>query len=123
MEIKFLAPHAIDATLTPYPRLLDGVIPHRFRERDWALDAHKTVSYDDHDRAALMGVLRRRDTGERLVFVSTHLARNPESLKQQGVRLRQVAQLMRELHTFYKEQGIDLCGNQPVCRVRPTILH
>ena len=78
-----------------------------FRERDWALDAHRTISYDDHDRAALMGVLRRRDTGERLVFVSTHLARNPESLKQQGVRLRQVAQLMRELHTFYKEQGID----------------
>jgi mRNA deadenylase 3'-5' endonuclease subunit Ccr4 len=94
-----------------------------FRECDWALDAHKTMSYDDHDRAALMGVLRRRATGERFVFVSTHLARNPESLKQQGVRLRQVAQLMRELHTFYKEQGIDLCGNQPVCRVRPTILH
>ena len=64
-----------------------------FRERDWALDAHRTVSYDDHDRAALMGVLRRKDTGERFVFVSTHLARNPESLKQQGVRLRQVAQL------------------------------
>ena len=94
-----------------------------FRERDWALDAHKTVSYDDHDRAGLMGVLRRKDTGERFVFVSTHLARNPESLKQQGLRLRQVAQLMRELHTFYKEQGIDLCGNQPVCRVRPIILH
>ena len=78
-----------------------------FRERDWALDAHKTVSYDDHDRTGLMGVLRRKDTGERFVFVSTHLARNPESLKQQGLRLRQVAQLMRELHTFYKEQGID----------------
>ena len=42
-----------------------------------------------------------------MVFVSTHLARNPESLQQQGVRLRQVAQLMRELHTFYKEQNID----------------
>ena len=54
-----------------------------------------------------MGVLRRKDTGERFVFVSTHLARNPESLKQQGLRLRQVAQLMRELHTFYKEQNID----------------
>ena len=54
-----------------------------------------------------MGVLRRKDTGERFVFVSTHLARNPESLKQQGVRFRQVAQLMRELHTFYKEQNID----------------
>jgi hypothetical protein len=64
-----------------------------------------------------MGVLRRRDTGERFVFVSTHLARNPESLKQQGLRLRQVAQLMRELHTFYKERGIDLRVNQPARRV------
>jgi len=78
-----------------------------YREKDWALDAHQAVSYDEHDRGALMGVLRRKETGERFVFVSTHLARNPESLRQQGVRLRQVAQLMRELHRFYKLHELD----------------
>jgi len=39
----------------------------------------------------------------RVIFVSTHLARNPENEKQTFLRIRQVSQLMLELEKFADE--------------------
>lgn len=45
--------------------------------------------------------------GRRLIFVSTHLARNPESAEQGAIRLRQATELMVGLGRFADEHG---CG-------------
>mmetsp|Transcript_65883 Transcript_65883/g.157498 ORF Transcript_65883/g.157498 Transcript_65883/m.157498 type:complete len:625 (-) Transcript_65883:46-1920(-) len=60
------------------------------------------------DRAALMVLLRLRNdrNNSMLLFCSTHLARNPEcSGKQRAIRLRQAAQLFRELNAFAVKQN------------------
>jgi len=56
------------------------------------------------DRVALMGLFQINHvmSGEedRVIFVSTHLARNPENEKQNHIRIRQVSELMLELRKF-----------------------
>ena len=78
-----------------------------FREDRWELIAHRGLSYHEHDRGAILGLLKRRGSGERVVAVSTHLARNPESSAQQRLRLRQVAELMRALGEFCRDHALD----------------
>lgn len=75
------------------------------------LVASEPVHYSDdvegikRDRAALLTLFRLKHTHQkpddpRLIFVSTHLARNPESKQQHAIRLRQAAQLMVQLKDF-----------------------
>ena len=82
-----------------------------WRSEDWSCEAHRGIHYDDggtRDRGALLALLRRRSPeGERCVFVSTHLARNPESSAQQCVRLCQVAQLMEALSAFCADHAVE----------------
>ena len=56
------------------------------------------------DRVALMGLFQMHHVmdgeDDRVIFVSTHLARNPEDEKQNEIRIRQVSELMIELRMF-----------------------
>jgi len=56
------------------------------------------------DRVALMGLFQMHHAmdgeDDRLIFVSTHLARNPEDETQNEIRIRQVSELMIELRMF-----------------------
>ena len=62
-----------------------------------------------------MGLMHIRhtshDANNRVLFVSTHLARNPENLQQRHVRVRQVSQLMVQLRDFAQEHN---CLDVPV---------
>jgi hypothetical protein len=93
-----------------------------YRAADWALEASHGFSFTpsgvgEQDRGALLALLRRRATGERVVFVSTHLARmNETDRDQQGVRLCQVASLVTELAAFAEREAprgtpVVVCGD------------
>ena len=76
MEIKFRAPHAIDATLSPWPRRLDGVEAHEgprnFSGTHWLISTQRVTfqrrlghrlgrrRLDDLGLARLQGVEARR---------------------------------------------------------------
>ena len=72
------------------------------------IDSSGFAYHDDvegnRDRVALMGLFRIRHDcygeDDRIIFVSTHLARNPENEKQNHIRIRQVSELMLELQKF-----------------------
>ena len=53
----------------------------------------------EKDRVALYALLRHV-TGRRLIFISTHLARNPEDPSQTKSRAKQTAQLLNGLNDF-----------------------
>jgi len=57
------------------------------------------------DRIALISLLRFRLTGESVCFVSTHLARNPETSEMDKLRARQIGQVLREVAEFTKAIG------------------
>ena len=52
------------------------------------------------DRCALAVLLRSRRSSNRIIVLSTHLARNPEDAKKDTLRVRQLAQLFRMLSMF-----------------------
>jgi len=66
--------------------------------------SHTKDSKDTHpncgDRVGLLTLLRHRTSGRRLIFISTHLARNPEDPHRTKDRARQIAQLMYGLTKF-----------------------
>jgi len=57
------------------------------------------------DRVGLVALLQHV-TGRELIFVSTHLARNPEDPKQTSSRAKQTAQLLKGLTDFATEHGV-----------------
>lgn len=87
-----------------------------WKRSKFELLAHLPFHYMDdcrglkRDRSALFTLLKMRFTpgSPRLIFVSTHLARNPECKNQEAIRLRQAAQLMVKLKEFAKQH---MCGN------------
>lgn len=58
---------------------------------------------DTADRVALLALVRHAPTGRRLIFVSTHLARNPECPLKTNERVRQVAQILYHITLFAAE--------------------
>lgn len=73
---------------------------HSFDYRD-EQDSKTGMSRTRPDRTALMVLLSRRDKqDERVIFCSTHLARNPESQEQHRIRIMQTAELMQQLRAF-----------------------
>lgn len=105
----------------PRERSPDGCLV-AYKEATWALEASRGFSYVEQsapeDRGALIALLRRRTTGERVVFVSTHLARmKPGDRAQRGLRLCQVAHLMTELADFCAAEDLGdgvpavICGD------------
>jgi len=104
----------LDSVWTKRPRLSshDGCAICWKRSK-FELVAHESLTYKDDttgqrkDRVALIVLLRFREASPQnqstyLIFASTHLARNPESMKQNVIRLRQTAQLMLALKDFAK---------------------
>lgn len=57
------------------------------------------------DRVALLSLLRHNDSGRRLIFISTHLARNPEDPNKTRERARQITQLLYQLTLFAIEHN------------------
>eukprot|EP00977_Amphora_coffeiformis_P022071 scaffold10368_cov180-Amphora_coffeaeformis.AAC.4 len=57
------------------------------------------------DRVALLVLLRHIQSGRRLIFISTHLARNPEDPNKTKDRARQMAQLLYQLTRFATEHN------------------
>eukprot|EP00747_Dinoflagellata_sp_TGD_P094047 gnl/TRDRNA2_/TRDRNA2_165972_c2_seq1.p1 gnl/TRDRNA2_/TRDRNA2_165972_c2~~gnl/TRDRNA2_/TRDRNA2_165972_c2_seq1.p1 ORF type:complete len:440 (+),score=80.97 gnl/TRDRNA2_/TRDRNA2_165972_c2_seq1:52-1320(+) len=57
------------------------------------------------DRIALLALLRVKLTGDRILFVSTHLARNPEQAEMDKLRSRQINQVVRAMASFAKENN------------------
>lgn len=57
------------------------------------------------DRVALCCALKSRHTGATLCFTSTHLCRNPECVKSEMVRARQIAQLTNFIDQFMQEHN------------------
>mmetsp|Transcript_18885 Transcript_18885/g.25982 ORF Transcript_18885/g.25982 Transcript_18885/m.25982 type:complete len:625 (-) Transcript_18885:124-1998(-) len=87
-----------------------------WRTTKFSLEAHESFYYEDDiegskkDRVAVMALLKMRFApgSPRVIFVSTHLARNPESREQESIRLRQVAQLILKLKSFADRNN---CGH------------
>ena len=70
------------------------------------LEAHDAVEFVDRangkarkDRVCLMALLTHR-TGKQIIFISAHLARNPEDPRQLSTRAKQTAQLLFALTKF-----------------------
>jgi mRNA deadenylase 3'-5' endonuclease subunit Ccr4 len=63
------------------------------------------------DRIALLTLMRSKVTGDTLIFASTHLARNPEEKELDGLRSRQISQVIRGILAFSRR--VD-CRNSPV---------
>lgn len=57
------------------------------------------------DRVALLALVRHIESGRRLIFISTHLARNPEDPNKTKDRARQMAQLLYQLTRFATEHN------------------
>jgi len=55
------------------------------------------------DRVALLAMLRHIPTNRHLIFVSTHLARNPEDRGKTKERARQIAQILYQVTQFAEE--------------------
>ena len=71
----------------------------------------------------LIVLLRHRATGRRLIYVSVHLARNPEDESQTKNRARQAAQIFQKITCFAVANGaLDepavLAGDLNTTRVR-----
>lgn len=62
---------------------------------------------DTADRVALLALVRHALTGRRLIFVSTHLARNPECPLKSNERAKQVAQILYHITLFAAEHAED----------------
>eukprot|EP00562_Extubocellulus_spinifer_P012958 CAMPEP_0178552468 /NCGR_PEP_ID=MMETSP0697-20121206/7313_1 /TAXON_ID=265572 /ORGANISM="Extubocellulus spinifer, Strain CCMP396" /LENGTH=780 /DNA_ID=CAMNT_0020185347 /DNA_START=96 /DNA_END=2435 /DNA_ORIENTATION=+ len=69
---------------------------------------------DSSDRVALFALLRHVATNRRLIFASTHLARNPEDSRKTQERARQVAQLLYQATVFAAEHGVLGAGGATV---------
>mmetsp|Transcript_79549 Transcript_79549/g.170526 ORF Transcript_79549/g.170526 Transcript_79549/m.170526 type:complete len:681 (-) Transcript_79549:33-2075(-) len=99
----------------PRPASLDGCCI-AWRRNTFELVAQDNIEYADKydpvrkrtfkDRIALMTLLRVRITGDCVVFVSTHLARNPEQPEVDRLRARQIGQVVRALAEFAKKNGV-----------------
>jgi len=57
------------------------------------------------DRLALLTLMRSRVTGDTVIFASTHLARNPEEKELDGLRSRQISQVIRGIASFSQQRG------------------
>lgn len=99
----------------PRPASLDGCCV-AWRRHTFELVATDTIEYVDKydpvrkrtfkDRIALITLLRARLTGDCVVFVSTHLARNPEQPEVDRLRARQIGQVVRQLAEFAKKHSV-----------------
>ena len=69
---------------------------------------------DSSDRVALFALLRHVATNRRLIFASTHLARNPEDSSKTQERARQVAQILYQATVFAAEHGVLGAGGAAV---------
>jgi Ca2+-binding EF-hand superfamily protein/endonuclease/exonuclease/phosphatase family metal-dependent hydrolase len=95
----------------PRPASLDGCAVC-WKKSKFELVANETLTYSDtadasrKDRVALMTLLRTQTPPhQKLIFVSTHFARNPECRVQEVIRLRQGVQLMLRLKEFAIRHG------------------
>jgi len=91
-----------------------------FRRSKFELLASRGIAFTDsvdkdgrakQDRCGLMAILHFKgaqsdSSGQYLVVVSTHLARNPENSKMTFMRAKQVTQLARSLTQFTDEYGL-----------------
>lgn len=65
------------------------------------------------DRVALLALFRHIPTSRHLIFVSTHLARNPEDRGKTKERARQIAQILYHV-TLFAEEHEQKVGEAPV---------
>lgn len=86
-----------------------------WRRAKFALSAWQAFEFVDtidgngreqRDRCCVIVLLRWQTTGNPLVVVSTHLARNPEDRAQTVIRIRQVTQLVQCLTDFTEEHRV-----------------
>ena len=104
----------------PRPESADGCAILYKKNKMELIASHGFSYHDDlhatrRDRVALMALfsVKHGCQGEdnRILFVSTHLARNPENEQQTLVRIRQVCELMLELRKFASSHD---CMHVPV---------